>query len=245
MKQITLWLSAVFASFFISSAIAQQAAQQQPTPQQRVAQLKAWLQASQAQLRHYEWIETTTLSMDGEVKSTKQNQVYYGADDQLQKVPLQNADAQKSGGPPGLLPAGRMAKRHAAREKEELEAYLKSASELVHSYVPPDPNLIQQSIDSGNFAVNIIKPNQQIRIDFHNYKKANDTLSVEIELPTNRLMGMTVSSYLDSESDVVRLDVSMGLLPDGTIYTADTKLNAPAKKVVVDIANTGYRRTGG
>ena len=41
----------------------------QPTPQQRAAQLQQWLKASQAQLRAYQWIETTAVTMDGEEKS--------------------------------------------------------------------------------------------------------------------------------------------------------------------------------
>ena len=233
------------ACLYVGPIAAQQNAQQQQSPQQRVAQLKAWLQASQQQLRHYEWVETMTLTKDDEVKATKQNQVYYGADGQLQKVPVDSGNDESAGGPPGLLPVGRMAKRRAKHEKEELEEYLKASAALFQSYIPTDANMIQQSIDSGNFGVNVIRPGQEIRVDFHNYKKANDTLSIKIELPTNRLTAMAISSYLeDSPKDVVRLDVTMGLLPDGTIFAANTRLNAPEKEVVVEIANTGYRKMG-
>ena len=65
------------------------AAQEQPpapaTPEQRVAMLKQWLQASQAQLRKYEWVETTVITKDSEEKSRQQNTVYYGADGKLQR----------------------------------------------------------------------------------------------------------------------------------------------------------------
>ena len=59
-----------------------------PTPQQRVGMLKQWLQASQAQLRHYEWIETTVVSVKGEEKSRQQNRCYHGAEGKVQKVPV-------------------------------------------------------------------------------------------------------------------------------------------------------------
>ncbi|MDX1555985.1 MAG: hypothetical protein R3212_08165 [Xanthomonadales bacterium] len=235
-------LIVLLASSWLVPALAQQP---QPTPQERVAQLKAWLQASHQQMLHYEWIETTTLLKGGEAKSSKQNQCYYGADGKIQKVPVGDGGEGKAGGPPGLLPAGRMAKRHAKHEKEELEKYLKSAATLVQSYVPPSPELIQNAINSGNFAVNAVKPGQQVRIDFHNYQKTGDLLSIDIELPTNRLMGMQVSTFMEENADPVNLDVGMGVLPDGTIYTASTKLVAPAKDIVVDIENTGHRKVGG
>ncbi len=41
------------------------------TPEQRVATLKQWLQASQAQLRAYEWIETTTVVAKGGRRSPR------------------------------------------------------------------------------------------------------------------------------------------------------------------------------
>ena len=65
--------------------------------------LKQWLQASQAQLRTYEWVETTVITKGGEEKSRKQNTVYYGADGKLQKVPVAGGAESKSGGPPGPL----------------------------------------------------------------------------------------------------------------------------------------------
>jgi hypothetical protein len=41
------------------------------------------------------------------------------------------------------------------------------------------------------------------------------------------------------------LDVEMGVLPDGTIYTTKTTLNAKDKEMTVTVENSGYRRTGG
>jgi hypothetical protein len=43
----------------------------QPSLQERVAALKTAFSVSQANLRQYEWIETTVVSMNGEEKSRK------------------------------------------------------------------------------------------------------------------------------------------------------------------------------
>ena len=211
-----------------------------PTPQQHVANLKAWLAASQAQLRAYEWLETTVVSKDGEEKVRKENRVYYGVDGKQYKMTLSDSSADQSGGPRGPL-----RRRMAKKAKEDMTEYMQSAVQLVQDYVPPDPDRIQQSVNSGKFSVNMIDPGRRVRFDFHDYLKSGDVMSIEVELPTNRLLGVGVSSYLDDKSDAVQLDVTMGLLPDGTIYTATTRLVAEAKEVVVTVQNTGHHRPGG
>lgn len=216
-----------------------------PTPQQRVAMLKQWMQASQMQLRAYEWMETTVMLKSGEEKSRKVNQIYYSVGGKQLKIPVNTGEEKKSGGPRGLLPIGRIAKRVAKRKQENLIEYMQSVSALVQSYVPPDANLIQQSINAGNFSANMVEPGRRIQLEFRNYIKSGDSLKVNIELPTNRLLGLEISSYLESQKDAVQLDVVMDVLPDGTIYTSKTTLNAPAEKITVIIENTDYRRTAG
>jgi hypothetical protein len=210
-----------------------------PTPQQRVAILKQWMAASQAQLRAYEWIETTVITKGGDEKSRKENTCYYGVDGNLQKVPV-GGDADAEAGPRGPL-----RKKIAANKKAEVTAYMQSAADLVHSYIPPDPNLIQQSVNAGKLSVNMVEPGRRVRLDFHDYLKAGDLLSVDMELPTNRLLGMSVSSYLDTPKDAIQLDVTMSVLPDGTIYTEKSVLDAAAQGITVTVENSGYRHTGG
>lgn len=213
-----------------------------PTPQQRVEMLKQWLQMSQAQIRAYEWIETTVITQGGEEKMRRQNQCYYGADGNLQKVQVsQTAAAQ--GGPPGILPFGKIAKKAAANKKEEVTEYMKSAAALVHSYIPPDPARIQQSAAAGKVAVNMLQPGRLVRLDIRDYLKPGDVLGIEVELPTNRLVRMTVATYVDTPKDAVGLNVNMGVLPDGTIYPMQSVLDAKSKGVRVDVQNTGHRRT--
>lgn len=207
----------------------------QPTPQQRAAMLKQWMQASQAQLRSYEWIETTVVSLKGAEKSRQQKRCYYGADGVLQKLPVGAAPEQDA-------PRGPLRKRVAEHKKEELTAYMKSAVDLVHGYVPPDPAAIQQAIQGGRLAVQMVEPGRRVRLDFADFRKPGDKLGVEIEVPTNRLLGLAVNSYLDTPQDAVTLNVAMSVLPDGTIYSQRTQLDAPAQHLTVVVENSGYRR---
>ena len=60
----------------------------QQTPEQRVMAIKQWLGQSKAQLKTYQWLETTTVSVNGEVKSTKESNCYYDVTGTVQKVPV-------------------------------------------------------------------------------------------------------------------------------------------------------------
>src|SRR5881397_2811560 len=109
--------------------------------EERVATLKAYLAASQATLKQYEWVETTVVSLKGEEKSRKQNRCYYGADGGVTKVAL-------TAPPPEKKKRGLRGKI-AASKKEELTDYMKQAVALVKSYVPPAPARIQAAKDAG------------------------------------------------------------------------------------------------
>ncbi len=212
------------------------ASAQQPSVPERVAALKATLAASQAVLRQYEWIETTTIELKGEEKSRRQQRCYYGADGGIQKVDVSSSPApEKKRGLRGRI---------AERKTEELTDYMKAAVALVKSYVPPVPARIQAAKDAGKVSLDIVQPGKRIRLNFRDYEKSGDVMSVEVDLVTNRALALKVSSYLDSADDAVLLDVRMAQLNDGTSYTDKVALDAKAKDLKVTVDYSGYRRTG-
>ena len=79
------------------------------------------------------------ISQGGAEKSRIVKQCYYGADGNVQKVQVSQNTNNSKKGPPGVLPMGKLAKKAGESKKEEVTAYMKSAAELVHAYVPPDP----------------------------------------------------------------------------------------------------------
>jgi hypothetical protein len=200
---------------------------------ERVASLKASLVTSQMNLKRYEWIETTVVSLKGEEKSRKQERCYYGEDGALQKVVIDaSSPAEKRRGSRGMI---------AENKKEELAEYTQSAVSLLKSYVPPDPARIQAAKDAGKVAIDVLEPDKRLRINFHDYQKIGDNLGVAIDTANNRPLGMTVSTYLDNAQDVVALDSRLGQLDDGTIYPAEITLQAQAKGLQVTVQNNGYR----
>jgi hypothetical protein len=221
----------------VAIAMAGQIAMAQTPPlsmPERVAALKTNLAISQANLRQYEWIETTVVSLNGEEKSRKQQRCYYGADGVLQKVVV---DAS----PPPEKKFG-LRGRIIANKTAELTTYMQSAVSLVKSYVPPDSARIQAVKDAGNVSIDVLVPGQSARINFRDFQKPGDNLGVGIDIASNRVSGLTVASYLDSPTDVVTMTASMAQLNDGTTYATNITLNAAAKNLTVTVQNSGYRK---
>jgi hypothetical protein len=234
----TMWL-VVAAVVFGASVAARSVETQQagPTPQERVSVLKQSLQESQTKLRQYEWIETTIISLKGEEKSRTQKRCYYGADGKLQKVPMADPQpAQQPSASGGRR--GRVKAKVVENKKDDMKEYMERAAALVQRYVPPQPADIQRAKDAGKVTA---KPAGAglVRLEFPDYLKSGDRLSIDVDAAANQLRGLTVASYLDQAEDAVALAVQLGTLADGTSYTAQTTLDSVAKIRVV-VQNAGH-----
>lgn len=210
------------------------AAAAEPTMAERVGALKASMASSQTALRHYEWIETTVVSLKGEEKANNQERCYYAAEGGVTKVPLTAAPpAEKKGGLRGKI---------VEKKKGEMTDYMKQAVAMVKSYVPPSPALIQAAKDAGKVSMDVIEPGKRLRMNFRDYLKSGDTLSLEMDLTSNRLLGLAVKTYLEDVKDAVNLDAKFAQLADGTTYSSAITLAAPAKELNVTVGNSGYRK---
>jgi len=224
----------VFSRLLWLAVLVLPAGAQQPSAAERAALLKANLAASQVVLRQYEWVETTVVSLKGDEKSRKQEKCYYGADGQLQKIELsESPEPEKRRGLRGRI---------AERRKEELTDTMKAAVALVKSYVPPEPARIQAAKDSGKMSLEVVEPGKRARLVFRDYEKSGDSLSVDVDLTTNKPLGLAVATYLDKASDKVSLSVKMGQLNDGTTFPSTINLQVPGDNLAVDVTNSGYRK---
>ncbi len=210
-------------------------AAQQPPAADHVAAIKESLQKSMATLRQYEWVQTTTVSLKGEEKSRTQDSCYYGADGKLQKVPL--------GGPPadGKTPRGLRGKI-AEHKHEEISDSMKQAIGLVKEYIPPDPARIQAAKDAGRLTLTPPNAKGLVVVVIKDYLKAGDSLTLDVNAATNRIAGVTVSTFTDDTKDTVGLKVAFAEFADGTIYPATVQLDVAAQKLGVAIENSGYRK---
>jgi hypothetical protein len=206
-----------------------------PAPAEHVAALKESVKRDQANLKQYEWIETTVVSLKGEEKSRTQENCYYGADGKLQKVAVgDKPDAE--------------GKKHGVRgkvvenKKEEVSSYMTSAVAAIKKYVPPDAARIQAVQAAGKATMAILEPNKRVRIDLHDYAVPGDVLGVEMDIVTNKILGLDVTTLIEGGKDPVNLQVTFASLEDGTGYPAKTTLDAKEVGVGVSIENSGYKK---
>lgn len=205
-----------------------------PTTAERVAAIKASLAQSLQNLKQYQWTETQVVNLKGEDKSNKEFTCAYGADGTVVKTPV--AAPEEAKGKPGLR--GKVI----ANKKEEMADYMQSAVALVKSYIPPDPAKIQAAKDAGKVSLTPLAGGKTARVDIKDYEKPGDDLGITIDMSTNEILGLNVASYLTDASDAVTLDVTMGMLPDGTQYASKVVLNGVAKQIKVTTSNSGYEK---
>jgi hypothetical protein len=227
------------------SAVALIAVAAAQAPEDRSAAIKEALASNQAALRQYSWIETTTISLKGEVKKQEKKQCVYGADGKVQKTPLPGQTApqqqakEKGGG--GGRRGGRLKETIVENKVEDLKDYMEKAAALVHQYVPPDPQKIQEAQKAGNVAV---QPAGGVTtLNVKSYLKSGDSLTLGFDPAAKAMRSYAVQSYVEKpKDDDLTLNVKFNSLPDGTTYPETIVLNVAAKNVVVNITNSGYTK---
>ena len=227
------------AGFLLASAWP--ALAQAPDPAAKMQELRDSLAFSKEQIKAYEWIETIVVERDGEQKARIQNRVYYGADGKVQKVQVSSTALQPSGRTPRGV-RGAIRAKVVENKKEELTDYMKAAVKTVKLYVPPEPDKIKKAREAGKVSFTPLEPGKGVRLDFRDYEKPGDNLSMEMDFANSRISGIAVKSHIDDPSDVVTLNGRFQTLPDGTIYPARVVLEAPEKDMTIVVTNSGHRK---
>lgn len=212
--------------------------------QEKIAALKQSLAKNQAALKQYAWTETTQISLKGEVKKQEQKECQYGPDGKVQKTPIQGASQPQQQQPQqaaGARRGGRLKKQIVEKKVDEMKDYMERVGALVHEYVPPNPQKIQEAAAAGNVAVTPAQP--VTAITMKNYLKQGDAVTIGFDTTAKAIASYNVDSYLDNpKDDVVKLAVNFARLPDGTNYAQQSVLDATAKKIEVKITNSDYKK---
>src|SRR5262249_34053123 len=133
--------------------------------------------------------------------------------------------------------------RIAEKKKDEMEEYMQRATALIHSYVPPSPQGLQQAYQAGNVSFTPLPGGVQLVIK--NYNLPGDMMTLNFDTAAKKLRALNVKTYLDDPKDLVTLQVNFQSLPDGTNYPAMTTFDATAKQLQVQTTNSNYQRIGG
>lgn len=195
--------------------------------------IKKNLTESNVAIKKYEWIETTTSFVNGEQKGVTQKQCYYAVDGKLTKVETGGStQAKKPGGLRGKI---------AENKKAEMSDYVKKAIAKIQTYLPPNSQKIQKIYAGGKVSIQVLEPNKKFKLSFPDYNEAGDLLSIALDMPTQKIMAVEVSTSVDDPKEKVTFNITYSNLPDGTQYHGNTTLNAPAKNLKIEISNSGFK----
>ncbi len=234
----------------IVAASATLAMAQQPDPaamkqrlQQRLGELKQTMARDQAALATYTWVETTEISLKGEVKPRKQNNCTVGPDGEVQKEEVGEGGGQQKKGRKTRGLKGKAIAKKKQQKVGEIQGYMDRVMSLIGRYVPPNQSNIQAAVQAGNASVSRVPQGGTATLAFKNYVKEGDSMSIVFDSAASSIKGLKIASYLDGPDDIVTTDVSYARLADGTNYVGETLLNATGQKIGVKVTNFGHRRT--
>jgi len=226
------WALVLAATLVASaSAIAQPA-----DVQQKVAALKQSVAENQQKLHQYQWIETTQLTLNGEAKPASVSGCRYGPDGQVQKTPMS--------APPPPPSGGRLKQKVIAKKTGEMKDYMGQVKTLLALYVPPNPQHMQEALQSGKVSLNTTLGSGDAQIVFKDYAQPGDQMTVSFSTASKKVSSINVNTYMDDPKDTVTLAIQFASLPDGTNYVQQTVLDATAKKLQVTTSNGNYQPAG-
>ena len=210
-----------------------------PGLQEKVAAIKQSIAQNQAQLKQYSWVETTAISLKGEVKKTEQKNCMYGADGKVMKTPI-------AGAPPAPPPEKESGGRRGGKAKEkiienkvdDMKEYMQKAGALIKQYVPPDPQALQASLKAGKAAIDKASG----KVVFSDYVKPGDKMTLSLDPAAKKLSTFEVATYMDKPDETVTLNASFSSLDDGTSFMQESVLDVKAKQIVVKTTNAGYKK---
>lgn len=220
-----------------SSSLAFQAPDKQALTQ-RVTALKESVAANRAKLEKYQWTETTTILLKGEVKKTEKSLCSYGPDGKVQKTPI---GAPAEAPPQQQQRGGRLKARIVEKKVDEMKDYGARLKSLIGEYLPPNRDKIQDTFQAGNAST---APSGGLTaLTLNSYYKPGDKMIFAFDTAAKKIRTISVDSYLDDpKTDPVTLAVNFASLPDGTNYAANTDLKAESKNMEIKTMNSGYQK---
>jgi hypothetical protein len=133
-------------------------------------------------------------------------------------------------------------KEHIIEKKEgELKEYAQQISALVHSYVPPNPQKMQQAIQQGSGSLSRAGAGA-VLLAFPNYNMQGDSMKLTISTADKGIQSAEVSSYLNNDpKDAVTFTAQFSKLPDGTNHLASATVNGEKEHLTIQIQNMNYQ----
>ena len=228
---IAISLMTATAALLLSAfpAVAQEAALKA-----RLAEIKQAAAANKKALSLYNWQESQTISIKGEVKKQQMFLVSVGPDGQQQKSEI-NAAAPAA-------PSGGRLKRHiVAKKTAEFKDYGEQIADLARQYTQPDPGRLQQAYQQGNMSLQLGGGDNMVTLVLKNYIKPNDSMTLVFNKAQHAIQSLRIATYLSDPTDAVTVAAQFAKLPNGINHVTGTQINGVSKQLTVVTQNSNYQ----
>ena len=203
--------------------------------QEKIAAVKRSVAENKQKLQQYRWVETTQLTLKGDVKPATQNMCQYGPGGTVQKTAMTPPPPSPSG--------GRLKERVIEHKTEEMQQYMSQVKVLLGMYVPPDPGKMDQAFKAGKVSLNPTAAGTNVV--FADYAVPGDRMVLTFDPAAKKITSLNIDSYMGDAKDSVKLQVEMATLPGGTSYERQSVLSVSAKQLVVTTTNSDYQNLFG
>jgi len=219
----------VMPLYLLSSALGQSA-----PLEQRLQTMQQASARSQQQLHSYQWIEATTLTINGKAMEPKQSLCSYSADGHLIKKPMGgSAEPQITGSP---------LKKHIIKKKiEEIQDEMAEVTGLTAQYLPLNNGRLKDALHSRR----VDYEHEQatgFTVIINDYAKPGDQLRLTLNPDSLQIQRIVVQTYFDSPKDPLTADVRFSELADATVYPSVTSISAVGKKLQISTVDSDFSR---
>ena len=206
---------------------------QEPDPKQKFVKAQ---KANAAALRKYTWKSRTEMTLKGETKMVKVEQVVFDASGQQQKTLLEQSpkEGEQQGGG-----GGRLKKKMIAKKKKEMSEMLQNLAKLVTSYAHIPPEQMQSFMKNALFGMGQGTYEGTIKVTGQNAVQAGDTMSFWIDKQSFMMRRVEIDTALEKKPVHVLADYESA--PNGPTYQFKATLEYPKEKIQVVIENFDYQ----
>jgi hypothetical protein len=189
-----------------------------------------------AQLHGYQWIETTTVSIQGHTQPAQKAMCHFDSDGTLVRTPLnpqQNAQQQMKGGP--------LMQKMEAKKMGEVKEEMTQVHEVAAMYLPLNPEKLQEAMQNnqadmqgngaGGNAINV-----------SGYAKSGDQLTLNLSPTTQQIQSISVKTFLSEPDEPLNIVLQFAKLDDGTTYPSVTTIVAPSKNISITSVSSDFSK---
>ena len=184
--------------------------------------LAAVMAENAKRLHQYTYKQRTEVLYKGEDKIVRLNDMRFGPDGKRQATLISQTGGEE--------PATGLGHRIINKKREEVKEYVERLSALVENYLPPDPEKLRKALTTAE----IVPAGNTLALTMKGYLKSGDSLALVVDTATRKVKRVDLKTALDKDS--ISVTAEMASVPGGPDYPSLVKIQAPSKKLEIDIS---------